>query len=306
MSGLQVLLMIITISSAILGNIFKNQVSKNNLKNQSDNLVFNLIGNAFCVVIMAALGGIGKTAPFIIMLAAVFGLANLLASLLLNSALKVGPLSLTSMIVLSGSMITSTAVNTICFTKEMPTMLQFIGVVLILVSMVLVSDAKKDKNITASWLPIVIIAALFNGSLGVIQGIQSSSAYPDQSRQFLFWTFLFGTLFNGVWLAVRRKKEPVTLKLDKRMVLMALVEGATTATQHVINLKLVAELAAVVFFPINSGGRILLTMVVDLIIFRTKLSKRQIWSFIIGFIAIMMLAKVVDAYLPVVIGWFAG
>lgn len=306
MSGLQVLLMIITISSAILGNIFKNQVSKNNLKNQSDNLVFNLIGNAFCVVIMAALGGIGKTAPFIIMLAAVFGLANLLASLLLNSALKVGPLSLTSLIVLSGSMITSTAVNTICFTKEMPTMLQFIGVVLILVSMVLVSDAKKDKNITASWLPIVIIAALFNGSLGVIQGIQSSSAYPDQSRQFLFWTFLFGTLFNGVWLTVRRKKEPVTLKLDKRMVLMALVVGATTATQHVINLKLVAELAAVVFFPINSGGRILLTMVVDLIIFRTKLSKRQIWSFIIGFIAIMMLAKVVDAYLPVVIGWFAG
>ncbi len=297
--------MIITISSAILGNTFKNKVSKNDLKNQSDNLVFNLIGNAFCIVIMAALGGIGKTAPFIIMLAAVFGLFNLLASLLFNNALKLGPLSLTSLIVLSGSMITSTTVNTIFFTKEIPTVLQFIGVVLIVISMILVSDPKKDKNITALWLPIVIIAALFNGSLGVIQGIQSSSAYPDQSKQFLLWTFIFCTLFNLIWLLFNRKKEPVTLKLDKRMVLLSLVVGATTATQHVINLKLVSELAAVVFFPICSGGRILLTMVVDLIIFRTKLSKRQIFSFIIGFIAIMMLAKVVDAYYPVVFGWFA-
>jgi len=303
-NGIQTLLMVITVSSAILGNTLKNKVAKNDLKNRSDNLVFNLFGNVFCVVIMAALGGIGKTAPLIILLAALFGLANLLASLIFTNALKYGPLSMTSLIVLSGSMITSTTVNTICFTKVMPTVLQFIGVVLILISMVLASNAKKDKNITARWLPITIIAALFNGSLGIIQGIQSSSAYADQSRQFLFWTFLFSTLINLFYLQINKKREPVTLKVNKSFVIIALIVGATMATQHVINLKLVSELDAVVFFPICSGSRILLTMVVDLILFRPKLSGRQVVSFILGFIAIMMLAKVVDAYYPVIFGRF--
>ena len=89
-----------------------------------------------------------------------------------------------------------------------------------------------------------------------------------------------------------REKEPVTISLKGFILISALIVGATTATQHIINLKLVAEMPAAMFFPICSGSRILLSALVDVVFFKEKLSKRQIASFILGFGAIMMLAGV--------------
>jgi len=286
------LLMAVTVSSCVLGNSVKNRFAKRDLKNQSDNLIFNLIGNALCILIMAAAGGAREVHSSTILLSVIFGIMNLLSGLTFTTALQLGPMSLSSLIILCGSMITSTAVNSIAFAEGMPSAIQFIGIILIIISMVLVSNAKVDKNITALWFVIVLVSGLCNGSLGVIQKLQSRSAFPGEQMQFLFWTFIFSTLFNLIWLMLSKKKNPVTVKVNRIFLISALIVGVTTAAQHIINLKLVSVLPSTVFFPICSGSRILLTGLVDMLVFRTRLSRRQLISFVIGFAAIMMLAGV--------------
>lgn len=288
------LLMVITVSSCVLGNSVKNIFAKKDLKNQSDNLIYNLIGNAVCILIMALFGGAKAVHGTTVLLAVVFGLANLLSGLTFITALKLGPMSLSSLLILSGSMICSTVVNTIVFQEGTPSGIQLAGIVLILISMVLASNTKVETNITPLWILIVLLAALTNGSLGIIQKIQTASDYPEEQMQFLFWTFIFSTLFNLIWLLLntKAKKEPVTVEINRKFMGSAVLGGATMATQHIINLKLVSELPSAVFFPICSGSRILLTGLVDVVIFKTKLSGRQIASFLLGFTAIMMLAGV--------------
>lgn len=288
------LLMVITVSSCVLGNSIKNAFAKKDLKNQSDNLIFNLIGNALAILVMALFGGAAAVHRPTVLLAAVFGFANLLSGLTFTSALKLGPMSLSSLLILSGSMICSTLVNSIVYREGMPTVIQLIGIVLILISMVLASNAKADKNITPLWIGVVLLSAAMNGSLGIIQKIQASSAFPAEQMQFLFWTFIFCTVFNLIWLLLNTKvkKEPVTVAVNRKLTGSALLVGATTSAQHIINLKLVAELPSAVFFPICSGSRILLSGLVDIVLFKTKLSVRQVISFVLGFAAIMMVAGV--------------
>lgn len=286
--------MAVTVTACILGNSVKNSFAKKHLKNQSDNLVYNLVGNVLCIVIMLFFGGAKGAHPVTILLAAVFGLMNLISGLSYTLALKNGPMSLSALIILGGSLIFSTAIGTSCF-GESVSLLQLLGIVLILVAMVFISNTKVETNITAAWIVIVIIAAVFNGSLGIIQKIQGRTAFPEEQMEFLFFTFIFCSVFNVIWLCLNTKtgkKEPVTVSLKGFVLISALIVGATTATQHIINLILVAEMPAAVFFPICSGSRILLSALVDVVFFKEKLSRRQIASFILGFVAIMMLAGV--------------
>ena len=291
---MQAFLMCVTVAACVLGNSVKNRFAKSNLKTQSDNLCFNLAGNILCIFVMAAFGGLHACHGVTIALGALFGMLNLISGLSYTLALKNGPMSLSALIILGGSLIFSTVIGTFCF-GESVSVLQVIGIVLVLLSMIFISNTKVETNITAAWIVIVIIAAAFNGSLGIVQKIQGNSAYPGEQMEFLYWTFIFCCLFNIIWLFLNTKtgkKEPVTISLRGMILLSALIVGATTATQHIINLKLVAVMPAAMFFPICSGSRILLSALVDVVFFKEKLSKRQIASFILGFGAIMMLAGV--------------
>ena len=286
------LLMALTISSCVLGNSIKNNFAKSRLKNQSDNLIFNLAGNVLCIAVMICFGGLGRIHAQTVLLGMLFGILNLISGVTYTLGLKHGPMSLSALIILGGSMIVSTVMGMLCF-SESASILQIGGIVIMLICMVLVSDTKVDTNITASWLIIVAVSGFFNGLLGIVQKLQGNSLYPEEKMEFLLWTFIFCSIFNVIWLLINSKtgkKEPVTIKLKGLLLVSALIVGLTTAAQHIINLKLVTEMPAAVFFPICSGGRILISTLVDIVIFRERLSVRQVISFVLGFAAIMIIA----------------
>jgi len=294
-NNMAAVLLVTTMFVSVFCNSIKNIFAKNEIKNQSDNLAFNLIGNVLCIAIIALCGGLSSAHSVTIILGSLFGLLNLMASLTFTAALKLGPMSLTSLIVLCGSTLTSTIVNTLLFHEPIPTGMQLLGIILIIFSLILGSNINLSGGFSALWFIIVLVSAVFNGSLGIVQKIQTQSAYPTETMQFLFWTFIFCSLFNTVLLVYRVKcrQEKVTLTFDKRLVSGALLVGAATASIHIINLKLVSMLPSAIFFPVNSCGRIILTTLADYVIFKTRLSKRQIASLILGFIAILMVSGVI-------------
>ena len=285
------LLMGITVASALLGNAFKNFFSKQYLKNQTDNLSFNLIGHALVIVILALFGGACAVAPFTLRLSCIMGVANLVSGLLFTLALASGPMALTTLINLGISLVASALWGPI-FWNEKITAFQFGGIVLMLLAMTLTSNAKVDKNITFKWVILTIAAGFANSSLGLLQKVLTTSEYKDQQMGFLFYAFTVCTVCNMVWFLLRKKKEPVSFQYNRILLVGSLVCGATMAAQHIINLRLVGILPTVVFFPICTGLRILLTALMGIVIFKEKLSKRQAVGFAIGFISLFFIAGI--------------
>ena len=287
-------LMCATVFAAVLGNFCKNTFCKDTLKNQSDNLYFNLIGNLLVLVFVTILGGAQAAAKTTFLNGTGMGIFNLLSGLLYALALANGPMSLTTLIQLGISLVVSALLGPI-FWGEPISIYQGVGIVLILLSMVLTSNTKVDKNVTVKWLVLTILAGATNASLGLFQKLQNESAFKEQQMQFLFWTFVFSTVLNLIWLILRTKtgkKEPVTFRMKGKALLFAVICGCTMCTQHIINLKMVGVLPTAIFFPLCSGSRILLTALLGIFWFREKLSKRQLIGFLIGFAALMLVAGV--------------
>lgn len=288
------LLMFTTVAAAVLGNVCKNTFCKDTLKNQSDNLSFNLVGNAFVLIVVIILGGAAAVARETFLYGSGMGIFNLLSGLLFSLALANGPMSLTTLLQLGISLVVSALLGPV-FWGEAVSVCQAVGIVLILISMVLTSNARVDRNITFKWLILTILAGATNASLGLFQKLQNMSAHPEEKMGFLFWTFIFSTALNAAWLLLRTKtgkKEQVSFEMKGKPLIFALVCGVTMATQHIINLKMVGVLPTAVFFPLCSGSRILLTALIGIFGFREKLSKRQIAGFVIGFAALMLVAGV--------------
>ena len=285
------ILMAVTVSSAVFGNALKNKFSKQYLKNQTDNLSFNLVGNALVIVILIFAGGAVKVSGYTLKVAMGMGIFNLLSGLLFSLSLANGPMALTTLIQLGISLVLSALWGPV-FWQERITVWQIAGIALLLVSMVLTSNAKVDKNITFKWLIITIAGGMANSALGLFQKFITTSAYADEQMGFLFYAFILCTACNLIWVSLRKKKEPVSFTFDKNITVIALICGVTMSLQHIINLKLVGVLPTVVFFPICTGLRILLTALVGIVIFKEKLSKRQLIGFVIGFASLFMVAGI--------------
>lgn len=292
-TSLNAILLLIAVMSAALCTASKNKVAKNNLKTQSDSLYFSLLTNIFCALVMFLYARTFRIHTVTLLLAIVFGGASMMSGLMNMVAFRYGPMSLTSLISSGCSLIISTILGTVLF-HESVTPIQIVGVVLVLVVITLLTKQGDDKNIQKKWLPSVALAALFGGSLGIIQKLQGATAYADEKPVFLLYTFLLCTVFNEVWLLINKntgKKEPVTFPL-KAVLLSAVIGGVTCAITNIINLKLAIEIPAVIFFPVYSGGLIMVNALVSALWFREKLSKRQKAAFAIGFAAIFMLADI--------------
>ncbi|MDO4489259.1 MAG: hypothetical protein Q4B67_09270 [Eubacteriales bacterium] len=288
------LLLAITVSSAVLGNSFKNIFSKHTLKTQSDTLSFNLFNNAVALLVIALFGGLGRVSGFTILVAIGMGVMNLLAGYFFTLTLTCGPMALSTLVQLSLSLLISALWGPV-FWHESIALKQGIGIIMILLSMTLISNARVEGNISFKWLFLCFLAGLSNSTLGLFQKILTMSAYASEQMGFLFYAFIVSTVVNALWLIgrTRVKKEAVTCTYKGMTLVSAVVCGLSMAAQHIINLYLVGELPTVVFFPICTGLRILLIALVGIVIFKEKLSKRQLIGFIIGFSALFLVAGVI-------------
>lgn len=284
-------LMAVTVTSALVGNSFKNIFSKSYLKNQTDNLAFNLVGHALVILLLALFGGAVRVSRFTLLTAAGMGVCNLLSGLLFSLCLTCGPMALTTLVQLGISLVVSALLGPV-FWKEGITLFQAAGIVLILVSMVLTSNAKVDKNISFKWLVLTVVCGFTNSTLGLFQKILTTSAYKNEQMGFLFYAFIICSVCNLIWFALARKKAPSSFRFKGISAVCSLVCGLSMGAQHIINLKLVGELPTAVFFPICTGLRILLTALIGIILFKEKLSKRQLIGFVIGFSALFLVAGI--------------
>ena len=274
-----------------------NKVAKAYIQTQSDNLLFSLYNRIVTTLVLMIYARTFYLHPVTLLLAAAFAFVSVVCSVMHILAYKNGPMSLTTLISSGGSLIISSLAG-ILFFGESVTPVQVAGIILILLVIYLLSDVKQggSGNIQPLWIPVIILAAVLNGGQGIIQKMQGATPYTDEKPVFLLYTFLIGVFLIAIWLWLNMntgKKEPVTLEKPSVLIGPAVISGICIAVVNVINLKLAIEVPAPIFFPLYCGGSIIFSTLVSSLVFKEKLTTKQKISFVIGFVAIFMVADII-------------
>lgn len=260
---------IASISSMVLQNGLFNSVCKKELTTDNHKYRFNIIMYAVCILLFG-IGLIqGKISMFTVLLGILFGIVTALSNLYKMNALSEGPMHITLLITTS-SMIIPTMSGV--FFGEGFSPYKLIAVVVLIGFIYLSLGNGGGKKMNKKWIVLVVLAFVFQGSIGVLQKIHQSSEHKSEISAFLFVAFICSLIYSRI----RARKGFKELGFQKKHIVIAVVCGACTYAMNILNLHLSGVLPSQVFFPLVNGSSIVLTSLMSVIIFKEKISKKQL------------------------------
>lgn len=288
-------LLIISMSAYLSGNIIQKYYASKSANVFLPVFLYNAISGIVSAVVLLCWGGFGSASIFTLLLGALFGLVVCVQGVAMLLALRIGPMSFTTVIVSFSTVLT--ALLGALFWDEVLKPLQIVGIALMAVSFVFAVEKKSDeKSGSWKWLLLCLLAFVCSGSVGLMQKIHQTSVHKAELNAFLITSFAVSAVFSVCAVALMKAKEktPLLPKNEKgnvAWVLLALIAlaGAFAAVNHKLNLFLSGVMDSAVFFPIVNGGGLVLTTVAALIIFREKLTKKQWCGVIMGTLSVLCL-----------------
>jgi drug/metabolite transporter (DMT)-like permease len=165
---------------------------------------------------------------------------------------------------------------------------------LILTSFIVSVDKKEDKPFDWKWLTAALCGTLFSGFVGVAQKLFGIQTIEYSLDLFLCVSFVIIILLSGVMFFISHifeKKEPDILtvekcKVDLKTLGFTALLGIAMGGVNKLNTYLASILPSVVMFSTINGGVIVATACFSALLYKERLSKKQIVSIMIGFVAI--------------------
>lgn len=293
-----IVLLIVTMASCLGVGIAKNSFSKNISSTQRGYQIFNMVSSVICALVILAYSGFKLDGSiYSLIIGALFGIVTAIAAIFNLAAVSIGPLSYTTVIISSSTVIT--AISGLFF-GEIPSIPQWIGIAFMMVCIVLATKKKEDdrnKKTSVKWLVLSFLAAIFTAGVGLLQKVHQESDHSDELSLMLFIAFIVSTLFSFVLYLMSLKKDPPIFaqkngsKKKAAILLGALlfVVGIAIALNNIINLYLVGVMKSAVFFPIINGGHLILSTLAGLLLFKEKLTAKQWIGIVFGIAATFLL-----------------
>lgn len=278
-------LIIVSISTTVLQNYFFNTLSKTKLKTASHLKRFNALVYLVGAIMFGILLTRESISVYTTLWGIVFGLVCALASFYKLCALSEGPMHIT-LLVTTSSMIIPTLSG--IFFGERFSPAKFALVFVLIFFIYLSIQESNSSRINKKWFLFSLLSFIFQGAVGVIQKIHQTSVHKSEISAFLFVAFLCATVF---YFFGSREKNKDT-KPDKKSIFCGLLCGGFTFTMNFINLKLSGILPSQLFFPLVNGTVIVLSSIMSAIVFKEKLSKRQMSGLVGGIITLIALCLV--------------
>lgn len=258
-----------------------------------------LFSFAFCFVGVFVFFSVKEwNLPWLLVIA--YAVCVLFSQISLMKAVEWGSVAISSLFYSCGFMI-PTIWGCIYF-KEGINALHVVGVVLILISFICSVDRKKSEKFSMKWLIAALGGTFFSGLVGVIQKLFGTLANSYSLDLFLFVAFAMIIVLSASTYCFclvkdklkKDKKEVVvndkTKKINKSALLFMVLLGVVMGGINKLNTYLAGVLPSVIMFPSTNGGVIVAAAIFSAVIFKEKLSKKQIFSISLGFIAIIIIA----------------
>ena len=279
------ILLSVSILLATIRNIFSKNISDISFGTKD---FFCLQGLIFsCGGIVLGLTGVSfnKMEAGLVYCSLIYGTLLLAAQYFYTLALKNGKTGICSMIYSLG-FVFPTLLGSILW-KEPINAVNIIGVALVVVMIVLCGIKSSDsKEKSKSFFLPIVAAMLASGGLGIMQKVQQSTKYSGQTPLFLLIAFLFAGIVSFV-LALCSKKGKEKC-VEKKFYYAALI-GIAFGASNLCNTILTGRLKAAVVFPILNIGTIAASIILGMIIYKERCTKKDIIVLAIGIAAIVAL-----------------
>lgn len=282
------LLLVLSIVMAVVKSSIYNNYAKKESPDMGGIFRFNAVSYGVAVIV-ALCCGIGVSLSAATVFSAIF-YALIVCSLqgLSVYAMRIGPMSATTLMVLYGMIIPSIAGP--IFWKEKFGLMQGIGILLVLASMWLLRDnGTENKSASKKWGFFAIICFFLSGFAGLAEKIHQSTDGRNERTMFLFIAYLIMFLISVVGIIITKKNSKKAESL-KSVTVNGGISGIIIGFYALINLTLAGNLDSMIYYPVANGGALILTVLMSVAVFKEKCTKRYIGGFIIGFLSIMLLS----------------
>lgn len=166
--------------------------------------------------------------------------------------------------------------------KEFPSVIQWIGIVLSLVSILIVNLSQKSLE-TFDIKPAIILLFIFGGMAEFSNKFYQKYALNDYKDVFLFTLFFVAFLLSLFYTV--RKKEVIT----KKDVLTGFAVGIPNLFSSYFLILSLASLKTSVVFPIYSAGSIVLINIGGFLLFKEKIARKNQVAILLTIIALVLI-----------------
>lgn len=285
------LLLLLSVAAETIKNAYTNHFSKSIAKNNADTYLFNAMLSVGGVLFFMCTGNVYQISAFSLVMAVVFAVVTIFAQVFLSLAMGCGPMSFSILFTYLGTMIIP-SVYGMLFLKQHPGVTQWIGFGLMLLSVAMSVDLKQKgpNGMSAKWLLLTVGGFIMWGLVGVCQQIHQSSGYAGEINAFLFYTFIMMTALLLLFFYVCKKRgAEQNYMVKSKATVFVLLSGIANGAINLINLFLAGVMKGIIFFPIVSGGVIILSGIAAIIVFKEWLQKKQVIGVVAGVLAVILL-----------------
>lgn len=286
-------LMAVSLSGFLTGEMTKCEYSRKLTSAQNGLYGFTAFVSLICSALFWCLSAFSFSLSFYTLWTGLLFGAAVMGQITASAfAMKIGPWAYTSVMMSLSTVIP--ALSGVLFWGEDLTANIVIGIILMSVCFILSvkteEEDKEKKKGNIKWLILSIIASLCTGGIGILQKAHQTSQYKQELTTFLAVSFAFSALFSFVMMKITAPKNAEKKSVfSKKAVLLIFAAGVGTAINHLINLYLSGAMASAIFFPIMSGGELILVTLASIIIFKEKLSVKQWIGLTCGAVAVVIL-----------------
>ena len=287
------LLLCLSILFAASNNLLLHKFGNRGLSGLSGVLLFNAAVSGVWILILGgsafALGGISFDLQSILW-GILYGSVTAGFLLFKMQAMATGPVSLTSFIGCA-SLLISTGFGVFVL-GEGASVLQAIGVVLLMIALFLVVSPKNDQA-KPDWKVWCAGFFICSAAVGIIFKLhQRSSAAGKISEMMLVASLTSALIFLSAAFILAEKHRPKPIPCSALPYLIGC--GIVGCVYNRLNIFLAGQLPSVVFYPTFNGSVILLSTLCGLFFFKEKLKKSQVIGIIVGAVALMLASGTID------------
>lgn len=289
-------LLILTIIIFSIQTIAFKEFNRSHMKNLASYFLFNAVYFSLIVLIYLAVNQKAEpVSPLTFALGFCFGVCFVITILLFMKAMETGPLAYSSLL-FSLALLVPVIFGAI-FWQESINILQWLGLLLLFLTLVISSQPSsriegRPAKVNIRWLVFIIAALLGNGSLMTMSKAQQMLLPGREIEEFLIIAFGTAAVLSLILFFYRRiyRKEKTGHLKNRPMIILVLVASTTTAFGNQIGLYLSGRLPAVIQFPTVSGGIVLLSSILAVVLYKERFTRAQSLGLVTGLAAIILLS----------------
>ncbi len=166
--------------------------------------------------------------------------------------------------------------------KEMPALIQWVGIVLAISSIIIV-NWPSGKSVGSALRPALLLLFLFGGIAEFSNKVFQKYGLQDDKAVFLL--FIFTVAFVASLTATLRSKKPV----QRRDLVMGVAVGVPNLFSSFFLIRALDTMSAAAVFPAYGAGTIVIINLVGVTFFKERLSRREWAAVLLTIVALVLI-----------------